>query len=211
MVLVQRLFRSSLEQVERYRGDWDAANERARASSGPLWVVLGDSAAQGVGASAYDKGYVGLVLDRLRVSTGEPWRVLNLARSGARTHEVVDVQLPAAHDLPAELSPDLVTAVIGGNDALRTRKHQWLRHVDDLCAALPPGAVVSTTARGVFERKTQVVNDRLRQRAAEHGLRIADLWAFTGPPYKGLYADGFHPNDKGYLQWAAALAAVLDL
>ena len=45
----------------------------------------------------------------------------------------------------------------------------------------------------------------LRTRAAEHGLRVADLWAHTGPPYRGLYADGFHPNDKGYVQWADAL------
>lgn len=190
-----------------YRADWTAANAVACTVDGPLWVVLGDSAAQGVGASAHDRGYVGVVLDRLRQSTGEPWRVVNVSRSGARTREVVDVQLPLAR----ELAPDLLTAIVGGNDALRTRRVQWLRDVDDLCAALPRGAVVATTARGVFERKTQAVNARLREQAALHGLRVADLWAFTGPPYKGLYADGFHPNDTGYLQWADALSAALDL
>lgn len=207
MVLVQRLFRRSLQQVDAYALDWAAANDVARAAEGPLWVVLGDSAAQGVGASAHDQGYVGLVLERLRSTTGEPWRVVNLSRSGARTREVVDVQLP----LGLELRPDLLTAVVGGNDALKTRREQWLRDVDDLCHALPAGAVVSTTARGVFERKTQLVNARVREQAAAHGLRVADLWAFTGPPYKGLYADGFHPNDKGYLQWADALSAALGL
>ena len=202
MDVVRRLpmFRRSFEQVELYRAAWTAANESAASAEGPLWVVLGDSAAQGVGASAHDLGYVGLVLARLR-ETGTPWRIVNLSRSGARTREVADVQWPLARELGA----DLLTAVIGGNDALRTPAPTWERDVRDLCKALPAGAVVSTTARGVFERKTRRVNAVLRACAAEHGLRVADLWAHTGPPYRGLYADGFHPNDKGYLQWADAV------
>jgi len=32
-----------------------------------------------------------------------------------------------------------------------------------------------------------------------------------GPPYRGLYFDGFHPNDRGYLQWVEALAEALEL
>lgn len=195
------LFRRSFEQVDVYRGEWERANEAARASDGRLWLVLGDSAAQGVGASAHDRAYVGLVLERLRAQRGEPWRVVNLSRSGARTREVVNVQWPAGRELGA----DLVTAVIGGNDALHTRLPQWRADVDDLITALPPGAVVGTVARGVFERKTARLNEHLREAAAARGLRVADLWAHTGPPYRGLYADGFHPNDQGYLQWAEAV------
>ena len=60
------LFRRSFEQVELYRAAWELSNEAALVADGPLWLVLGDSAAQGVGASAHDRAYVGLVLDRLR-------------------------------------------------------------------------------------------------------------------------------------------------
>ena len=201
MGLVRQLFRRSFRQVEDYAAAWTASNERARVSDGPLWVVLGDSAAQGVGASSHLSGYVGVVLSRL----GPDWRVVNLSRSGARTREVVDVQWPAA----AGLDPQLVTALVGGNDALHTRREQWERDVRDLCAALPTGAVVGTVARGVMERKTRRVNEVLRAEAARHGLRVADLWAHTGPPWRGLYADGFHPNDRGYLQWVAALEEAL--
>lgn len=197
MGLVRRVFRRSFEQVERYADDWRNANELALGSTGPLWVVLGDSAAQGVGASSYDNGWVGLVHRRL----GPQWRVVNLSKSGARTRAVVDEQWPAAEHLDA----DLITAVAGGNDAMHTRQQQWLRDVDDLLAALPAGAVVSTTARGVFERKTARVNARIRDAAAAKGLRVADIWSHTGPPYKGLYADGLHPNDTGYVQWADAV------
>ncbi len=209
MDLLGRLpvFRRTQVQVEQYRAAWAAANGTARDAPGPLWVVLGDSAAQGVGASTHLSGYVGVVLGRLRAADGRAWRVLNLSRSGARTREVADVQWPAA----AGLEADLVTAVVGGNDALRTPEPQWRQAVLDLCDALPPGAVVATCPRGVFEGKARRVNAVLRARAAERGLRVADLWAHTGPPYRGLYADGFHPNDRGYLQWADALSVALGL
>ena len=204
---VRRLhpFRRSLDQVERYRSAWDAANEQALLATGPLWVVLGDSAAQGVGASSHDRGWVGQVRERLAAADPRPWRVLNLSRSGARTRDVVDAQWPRA----AGLDHDLVTAVVGGNDALRTPAERWLQDAEDLCGLLPAGAVVATVARGVFERKTARVNARIRAVAAERGLRVADLWAHTGPPYRGLYADGFHPNDAGYRQWADAVCEAL--
>ena len=51
------------------------------AGGGRLWLVLGDSAAQAVGAGSRATGYVGLVLERLRAD-GTPWRVVNLPRSG---------------------------------------------------------------------------------------------------------------------------------
>lgn len=200
-------FRHTSAQVDAYAAAWAAANETARGAPGPLWVVLGDSAAQGVGASTHLSGYVGVVLARLQAADGQPWRVLNLSRSGARTREVVDVQWPAA----AEVTADLVTAVVGGNDALRTKEPAWRQAAEDLCAVLPSGAVVATCPRGVFERKAARVNAVLRRRAAERGLRVADLWAHTGPPYRGRYADGFHPNDRGYLQWADALSEALGL
>jgi lysophospholipase L1-like esterase len=203
MGLVRRLFRRSFAQVESYALEWERANAAALTADGPLWVVLGDSAAQAVGASAHDLGWVGLVHEQL----GPAWRVVNLSRSGARTREVVDVQWPRGR----ELAPDLVTAVVGGNDAVHTSLSAWLRDAGDLLVALPPGAVVSTVARGVRERKTRQVNAVIRQRAAQRGLRVADLWGRTGPPYKGLYADGFHPNDAGYRQWADAVTEALSL
>lgn len=203
MGIVRKLFRNSFEQVDRYAEDWRTSNERALAAAGRLWVVLGDSAAQGVGASSYDNGWVGIVHRRL----GPDWRVVNLSRSGARTRQIVDEQWPAARDLPA----DLVTAIVGGNDAVHTTRKRWQRDVDDLVAALPAGAVVSTTARGVFERKTRRVNAHLLAAAARNGLVVADIWGHTGPPYRGLYADWLHPNDTGYLQWADAVWAAVEL
>jgi acyl-CoA thioesterase-1 len=84
---------------------WLAHNDRVLArDDGPLWVVLGDSTAQGLGASSPDGGYVGQVLAELRQETGLPWRVLNLSVSGSLARDVLGAQLPLM--LPAELHHD---------------------------------------------------------------------------------------------------------
>lgn len=193
--------RRSLDEVDLYATAWAVHNDAVPSAGGPLWVVLGDSAAQGVGASGYDKGWVGQVRDRALPRH----RLINLSRSGARTRDVIDVQWPAAR----ELHPDIVTAVVGGNDALHTALPQWLRDIEDLACALPHGAVVSTVSRGIFERKTRKANTYLSEQAVRRGLAVADIWSHTGPPYWGLYADGFHPNDRGYTQWADAIVDAL--
>src|SRR5688500_10931142 len=63
-------------QIEPYAEAWMAANARELRANGPLWVVLGDSMAQGVGASAYDKGWVGRLRDMLRAE-GKEYRLVN--------------------------------------------------------------------------------------------------------------------------------------
>ena len=194
----------TFDQVGRYALDWDAANRRALATCGPLWVVLGDSAALGVGASAYDRGYVGAVRRALPPRGAQPWRVVNLAVSGARIRDVLDGQLPRLVALGLPL-PDLLTAVVGGNDLVRTPLRTWLEDIGRLCAALPAASVVGTVPRGFRERKARAANARLVAEAARHGLAVADVWACTGPPWRGKYVDGLHPSDAGYRDWAEAV------
>jgi lysophospholipase L1-like esterase len=96
---------------------WQTHNEQVlrTAAAGPLWVVLGDSTAQGLGAPSPEYGYVGQALGALRRRTGLPWQVLNLSASGSLIRDVLHHQLPR---LPA--SADLVTCGIGINDVLYT-------------------------------------------------------------------------------------------
>jgi len=71
---------------------------------GLLYVALGDSSAQGIGASRPERGYVGLVAQHVRESTGQPVLVINLSRSGARIDDVLDRQLPALRGLRPDWS-----------------------------------------------------------------------------------------------------------
>ena len=94
-----------------FASHWQLHNYRVLTESGPLWVVLGDSTAQGLGAPDPRGGYVGQALHQLRRRSGQHWRVLNLSASGALVRDVLGNQLP---QLP--VAPDLVTCGIGAND-----------------------------------------------------------------------------------------------
>lgn len=183
------------------------AQRAGRSAEGPLWVVLGDSAAQGLGASSHLTGYVGVVRNRLQARDGRPWRVVNLSRSGARTREVVDVQWPVA----AELEADLLTAVVAGNDALRTKEATWAQDVEALCAALPPGAVVATVARGVFERKTArqpaAARPRCRAGSAGGGPVGAHGTALPGPLRRRLPPRTTRATCSGRTRWRSRCVA----
>jgi len=211
--------------VPSHAAAWERANQLARqalaGSPGPLWVVLGDSTAQGVGAPSFDLGYVGQVRAGLAERTGTDWQVVNLSRSGARALDVLTRQIPLLEELvrlaePAGAdqgggpAPALVTCAVGANDLLRTRLAHLLATVLSLLAALPPGAVVATLPQGVAPAKAERVNRLIRAEAPAAGLRVADVWARTGRPWQGKFAaDGFHPNAAGYADWAAAFLDVL--
>jgi lysophospholipase L1-like esterase len=55
-------------------------------------------------------------------------------------------------------------------------------------------------------------NALISELVAEHGLVLVDVWSRTGPPWEGKFSgDRFHPNDAGYLGWAAAFLDALGL
>jgi acyl-CoA thioesterase-1 len=205
--------RRSLDQVPAHALAWRLANARyleaTARPAGPLWVVLGDSTAQGIGVADPQEGYVGRVRRLLEQRDGTAWQVVNLSRSGAVVRDLLDTQLPAIEALG--LQPDLVTAVVGGNDLRRTDLAQLLSDLRDLLTRLPAGSVVATMPRGLKQAKAVAANAELLRLAAARGLPVADLWSHTGPPWRGKYADGLHPNAVGLDEWVAALAEALGL
>ncbi len=194
-------------QVAAFEQEWRAANSEAQGSSGPLWVVLGDSSSQAIGATARRHGYVLSVLDALRAEDPS-WRVVNLSRSGARVADVLDTQMPAMRKLSAAT---LVSVAIGIND-IRHRTADLDNAMRRMLDALPAGSVIATVAQGVRPAQARALNDLIRREAADRGLRVADLWTYTRPPWQHKFsADHFHPNDLGYADWTAAFLDALDL
>lgn len=179
-------------------------------TGGLLYVALGDSAAQGVGASDPQHGYVSLLADRLRDSTGQPVEIVNLSKSGARIKDVLDTQLPALAALGR--TPDVVTVAIGGNDVRAYDRATFAREADRLAAALPDGAYVADAPyfmHGRWERDAAQAAALLRDAAARHGLRPVALHeALRRQSWRAMFtqfaADWFHPNDRGHRVWADA-------
>lgn len=203
------------DQVALYAVAWETSNAAVlapgAAAAGPLWVALGDSTAQGIGASGYDKGYVGQLQRIIQERTGTTWRVLNLSKSGARAADVLATQLPRLEALGA--LPDLVTVAIGSNDVVRrTPLDQVERELREIIGRLPARSIVGNLPQGLWAERVAALNQIVRSAASEAGLVVADVFARTGPPWKDKFAaDRFHPADLGYADWAAAFAEVIDI
>lgn len=189
--------------IEPFARTWDDWNHEALHASGPLWVTLGDSVTQGIGASAPDRSFAALVRDRLRHETGEPWRLINLSMSGARFRDVLDHQLPVLHDYA--LAPTVVSAVIGSNDYI------WRRNVGAIAAdaealvdALPEGTILSRVSEVRPDRRRIAINREFERAAARGRVRLYRAWDW--PTGHGMWAqDNFHPNDRAHTHLAANL------
>jgi acyl-CoA thioesterase I len=197
-----------------FAGHWQAHNRQVLAGTGPLWVVLGDSTAQGLGAPSPDGGYVGQVLAELRLRTGLRWRVLNLSVSGALIRDVLHHQLP---QVPA--APDLVTCGIGANDVLYSTPARVLRDMRTLVGDIPDRTVLLDLPlpAGIWGILGRIgvpyvarINRTLYQAARARGLPVAEVSAYFTPPWGGKFAsDAFHPSQAGYRDWARALLAAI--
>jgi lysophospholipase L1-like esterase len=195
-------------QTADYLAAWAADNDAASQAAGPLWVVLGDSTAQGIGTSSREHGYVLVVLRALREQRDPAWRVVNLSRSGARVRDVIREQLPLLDALDA----DLVSCAAGANDLVPTPQRRLERELRELASRLPAGSRVANLPQGLASRRALHINALISALATEHDLVVVDLWSHTGPPWQGKFsADHFHPNDTGYAGWTEAFREALDL
>jgi acyl-CoA thioesterase I len=206
------------EDCAAFAAYWRSHNERVlrelEVEPGPLWVALGDSTAQGLGAPGPHGGYVGQALQQLRRSTGQPWRVLNLSISGSLIRDVLAEQLPY---LPA--APDLVTCGVGANDILYSPPAKLFGDMRSLLAKVPDGTVmldiplpagfwwiVGRMSVPYITRINRVIHEVARER----NLPVAAVSQHFTSPWTGKFAvDSFHPSQDGYRDWTRALLAAL--
>lgn len=187
---------------------------RAKEPGDFLYVALGDSAAQGIGASSPGRSYVGLIAEAVADATGRRVRVVNLSGSGAGVADAIEQQLPRL----ARLAPDLVTVAIGANDIAAFDPAAFLAGIRRMFGALPSHAIVADLPYFYLpwnESRVREANRIVNAVAAERGLAVAPLHATTKRAGVAGIAthfavDLFHPNDRGYRAWASAfLPAVL--
>jgi len=177
-------------EIRPYAEAWTERNLEALASAGPLWVVLGDSLSQGVGASSIEHSWV-LQTWRALADRGIRYRIVNLSFSGARVSDVLTRQIPALAGLSA--TPELVTVLIGSNDIIkRDLRARLPENYRAMLSALPKGALVATVPR---PRGVQAEVNRIVQQAEDAGAVVAVPLHFA-PGARA--ADHFHPDDAGY-------------
>ena len=166
-----------------------------------IYVALGDSAAQGLGAARIEEGYVPLVASGVAQASGREVALLNLSLSGATAASVLATQLPQLAGMRIAgrpLKPDLVTLDIGGNDVGVANLE--LSRFRDVFTEITSWL---TTPTVVLDLPTY---RPLRKDVA--GLRVAEIEAVSRslsvPKYMFNYhaPDFFHPNSPWYRVWA---------
>ena len=205
-------------------GTPDAADRSARSlptdcRASVLYVALGDSTVEGIGATSPPLNYVSRIHERLRAIYPAA-RVENLGVSGAVSADVLRRQLGRA----IELRPDLVTLSVGPNDITRgVPVEDYERNVDQIMKRLTTQTTalvvvnllpdLAVTPRFVNSDKRDAVghlsvrfNAVLARNAREYGVETVDLYERSRaevPRRPELIAgDGYHPSDLGYERWA---------
>ena len=184
-----------------------------------LYVALGDSTVEGIGASSPAANYVSRLHARLRERYPRA-RMTNLGVGGATSFDVLDEQLARA----VALQPHLVTLSIGPNDiTAKVPVQVYAENLDRILARLAtdtgalvvvnllPDLAVTPRFRGgeaarVVGRLSAEFNQALAKAAQRHGVVTVDLYEASRREVPGhpelMAADGYHPSDLGYARWA---------
>ena len=193
-------------------------------SAALLYVALGDSTVEGIGATSAATTYVGQLHRRLRGIYPEA-RMLNLGVGGATSADVLARQLPRA----VTLAPQLVTLSIGPNDiTTQVPLAEYERNVAailDRLAASPDAVVVVNSlpdlvvtprfrnheAKPAIARLTVAFNEALERQARRHAAELVDLYHPSRVEVPAqpelIWRDGYHPSDAGYARWAELMWA----
>lgn len=190
--------------VSSFRNFWQAK----RAEKGEItYLALGDSAAQGIGASSPMLGYVGLIANNIESQTGKSVRVVNVSKSGAKMEDYLREQAPQINTAKA----DVVTIEIGANDVANFNPTDFRTKFKKVLSTLPEGTYVSNMP--LFNSRpgsTQNAKDASKiieeELVAYPKLIFVDLQRETSENQSifGFAPDLFHPNNLSYKNWARA-------
>jgi lysophospholipase L1-like esterase len=179
-------------------------------------LVLGDSAAAGVGAPSQDEALCGRLATELAQSFHVSWALV--ARSGATTAGTTRhlVRSPAGRF-------EVAVVCLGGNDVIGQRSlARWLADVDELAALLRTRFEVrhllfsGMPPMHAFPALPQPLRWFLGGRARRFDQALAG-WASGQPDCEHLplaldgpqqlAVDGMHPGPSAYRAWSVALAS----
>lgn len=200
-----------LNSVSTFNSFWtDKANE----SGGITYLALGDSAAQGIGATSPMKGYVGLIAHDIESKTDKTVQVVNVSKTGAKMDDYLKDQAPVIETV----KPDIITIEIGANDIANYDATQFRAKFKKVLETLPASSYVSNMP--LFNsRPGSTENAKQASKIIEQELRgypkliFVDLQTETQQNQSifGFAPDLFHPNDLSYKNWANAFLKKIEI
>ncbi len=181
-------------------------------------LVIGESTAAGVGASTHDLALAGNFARGLSKQTGRSIDWYVVGKSGVTARRTIDELLP----LVPRRSFDHVLLAIGGNDVMRLNSpRNWRRDMFELLGLLRernPGAVIFISNCPMIGLSPVIPEpikgvmwqlSRMHDANAREFTRAMDRVFYYPQPAnvnpEGFFADGIHPSEKGYADWAEAM------
>jgi lysophospholipase L1-like esterase len=187
--------------------------------SHPTFVVLGDSAAYGTGdeiKAGQFRGWAGFLADAFQ----EGCDYFNYSRPGAKSNEVLAIQLPKA----LRQNPDICAVIVGGNDLLRNNFDPVLLYSNlrSCCQQLlamgseiimvelhDPNQLLKLPKlmRQVLGRRVNAVNAVYRKVALEFEIVTVKTRAINNVhDRKNWHIDRMHPGPQGHFMLARNIA-----
>lgn len=196
-------------QRPRYKAYWQAQAERKYTNDTLIYIALGDSTAQGIGASRPEKGYVGLLADKLSQASGKDVHVINLSSSGAKVNDVLEVQLPLLKKITIP-EDAVVTVAIGSNDIRSYNQEDFYKTIDTILAKLPTQTLVADIPYfgggrvHTGENNALAASSVIYDLTKKYNLTFVPLHEATKQSHtiRHFAADFFHPNDRAYKVWS---------
>jgi lysophospholipase L1-like esterase len=180
--------------------------------------VIGESTVAGLGARNHELALAGQFARNLseRISRPVQWSVAG--KSGVTARDTINLLLPR---MPDERF-DHILVGLGGNDVLKlSTPARWRADMTELLARLresQPNAVIFLSncpmvclspaipnpLRAILWELSKLHNDNIRDLTSQ----MERIFYYPQPidvTLEGFFADGIHPSERGYSEWAAAM------
>lgn len=181
-------------------------------------LVIGESTVAGLGARNHEYALAGQFALRLAEHIGRPveWHVRG--RNGVTARRTIDELLP----LVPNHSFDHILLGLGGNDVMKlSSPRTWRRDMIELldilklrhpdanifitnCPMIGMSPVIPHPAKSLLWRLSQMHNDNIIEFTRDM-QRVFYYPQPAGVTLEGFFADGIHPSEQGYADWAAAM------
>ena len=181
-------------------------------------LVIGESTVAGLGARTHALALAGQFAKNLAAKIGRPVEWTVVGRSGVTARQTIEDLLPSVPDERF----DYILIGLGGNDVLKlSTPAQWRNDMTELLSRLRngnPDAVLFLSncpmvrmspalpnpLRAILWELSKMHNDNI----AELTSRMERVFYYPQPvdvTLEGFFADGIHPSERGYSDWAAAM------
>lgn len=206
-------------QLGRYKAYWQKSNQKPASQNEILYVALGDSTAQGIGATNPRKGYPGLIAKDLENRQDKPVRLINLSKSGAKIKDALNDQLPELQKLGVN-DKSVITIEIGANNMTTFNAGEFESQMDELMGKLPKQTLISDMPYFGQSRlkdkqpNVEKANEIMYRIAAKHNFKLVALneKMKQNGGAKVFAPDWFHPSNTAYKQnWAPVFIDRIEL